>query len=120
MENKLGCCGLNCEECPVFIATVKNDAELKAKIVEEWSLLYADYLKKQLESEDITCEGCQSENTFIGCTTCEIRKCCTKKEFKTCANCDLYQSCSTLNGFFAFPHQQAKNNLDAIRASNRT
>ena len=45
---KLGCCGLNCEECPVFIATLKNDKELKAKSAKEWSTLYADYLVKPL------------------------------------------------------------------------
>ena len=26
-----GCCGLNCEECPVFIATVNDDDALRQK-----------------------------------------------------------------------------------------
>jgi hypothetical protein len=118
MENKLGCCGLNCEECPVFIATLKNDKELKAKSAKEWSTIYADYLVKSLEPEDINCEGCHSENAFVGCKTCEIKKCCGEKGFRTCASCNEYSSCGMLNGFFAFPHQQAKENLDALRNAN--
>jgi hypothetical protein len=115
MENKLGCCGLKCEECPVFIAAAINDKELKAKIVKEWSLLYADYLEKPLEPKDINCEGCHSENTFVSCKKCPMRKCCGEKGYKTCASCNEYLSCGMLNGFFAFPHQQAKENLDALR-----
>jgi hypothetical protein len=47
--NRLGCCGLNCEECPVFTATVKNDNKLRQATAVEWSKLYAGFLKKPLE-----------------------------------------------------------------------
>jgi hypothetical protein len=63
MENKLGCCGLNCEICPVFVATANCDSTLKEKIAKEWSKLYEDYLEKPLEPKDINCAGCHSKNT---------------------------------------------------------
>lgn len=120
MENKLGCCGLNCQICPVFVATANGDEALKEKTATEWSKLYADYLKKPLEPKDINCAGCQSENTFVGCRTCQMRKCCSEKGYMTCASCKEYSSCEALNGFFAFTHQQhAKENLDALRGFDR-
>ena len=52
-KNNLGCCGLNCKECPVFIGTVNNDDKLRQKTAEEWSKLYAEYLGKDLNPEDM-------------------------------------------------------------------
>ncbi len=37
---KLGYCGLNCEDCPVFVATANNDNGLRQKTAIEWSKLY--------------------------------------------------------------------------------
>jgi len=34
----LAYCGLNCAECPVFIATITNDTELKQRTADEWGL----------------------------------------------------------------------------------
>ena len=30
-------------------------------------------------------------------------------------NCDNYEKCEIVNGFFAYHHQQARDNLDQIR-----
>jgi hypothetical protein len=35
-----GCCGLTCEECPVFIAMVNTDNDLRQKTAKEWPKLY--------------------------------------------------------------------------------
>ncbi len=66
----LGYCGLNCEECPVFVATANNDNGLRQKTAREWSKLYAGQLveysgKNSLSPEDMNCSGCQSESGFL-------------------------------------------------------
>jgi hypothetical protein len=115
-KSNLGYCGLNCETCPMFVATVTNDDALRQKTVQEWSKLCGSYIGKQLELDDVNCTGCWSNNNiFVGCSNCSIRKCCQEKKFVTCANCNDYGTCEMLNGFFSVPaHQQAKTNLDNI------
>ena len=56
-KNDLGYCGLNCEDCPVFIATANDDDALRQKTAQEWSKLYAEYLGKDLKLEDVNCKG---------------------------------------------------------------
>ncbi len=117
-RQNLGCCGLNCNDCPVFIATENDDDELRQKTAKEWYKLYAEYLGKNgLKPEDMNCKGCQSESgLFIGCGNCPIRKCCREKKFNTCSSCNEYEKCEMLNGFFTVPsHQHAKDNLDRMR-----
>lgn len=118
-EQKFGYCGLNCEDCPVFIATVNNDDDLRQETAKEWSERYAQFLEKELRPEDMYCSGCKSEVgfLFIGCKKCPIRKCCKGKEYITCANCEEYEVCEILNGFFSV-HPQAKDNLDRMRMSS--
>ena len=115
----LGYCGLDCEACPVFIARVNNDDELRQKTALEWSGLYAEYLGKDLMKEDMNCSGCRGElSCFIGCTLCPIRECCRAKDLSTCASCVEYLTCEMLNGFYTVPsHQPAKANLDKIRVN---
>ena len=120
-DQALAYCGLNCERCPVLIATVRNDDQLRQKTAEEWSRLYAEILESfgmsGLKPEDMRCSGCRSEGSiFIGCAGCPIRRCCREKGLITCANCDEYESCDRLKAFYCFvAHQQAKENLDRIR-----
>ena len=37
MEKMIAFCGLNCRECPAFIATQKDDDEARKKISKEWA-----------------------------------------------------------------------------------
>lgn len=113
----LGCCGLDCEDCSVFIATTSNDDKLRQKTAEDWSKLYAEYVGKDgLKPKDMNCRGCRSGSSiFIGCLNCQIRKCCSEKKFMTCASCTQYKTCDMLKGFFTVPsHQSAKDKLDKI------
>lgn len=100
----IGFCGLNCEECPVLIATNNDDNELRHKTAKEWSELYSEYLgDRKLGIEDINCQGCRSEgDIFIGCMNCVIRGCCKEKQLSTCADCNDYNLCDKLNGFFLY------------------
>ncbi len=115
----LGCCGLNCGSCPVFIATSNNDEEMKQKVADEWSKLYSEYVSNGLKMQDINCGGCKSEeNVFVGCLNCPIRRCCGEKRYENCADCEKYETCDLLNGFYSMPsHQSAKNNLAKMRTN---
>lgn len=122
-ETDLACCGLNCLKCPVFIATARNDDELRQKTAREWTDLYAEILKTvgidRLKPEDMNCHGCRSESGhFLGCEKCPIRSCCQGKNLVTCAGCREYESCDMLKGFYSFEiHHPAKGNLDRIRSA---
>jgi len=74
----LGCCGLDCKNCPVYIAAMNNNDELRVKTAKEFSELYAGYLGgHQVKPEDVNCRGCNSESgLFIGGRLCPIKKCC--------------------------------------------
>jgi hypothetical protein len=120
-ELRFAYCGLDCSECPVFIATLKNDNDLRRKTAGEWEQLYSDYIgKKALAVEDMNCQGCQSAGDirFIGCVNCTIRKCSSGKSFGSCADCAGFAECEMLNGFFTSA-PQAKENLNRIRASKK-
>ena len=121
-EQKTAYCGLNCETCPILIATITNDNILRQKVFREWSEHYREYFKDQgmpgLKPEDMSCRGCRSDRgQFTGCTICPIRKCCREKNLESCAYCSDYEKCETLNGFYSIPeHKPAKDNLDLIRS----
>ena len=119
---RMAYCGLQCEECPVFAATVNNDDSLRKKTAKEWTKLFADYVdQKELLPTDMNCHGCQAETDchFIGCMNCPIRKCSKGRNLETCADCSEYASCEMINGFFTM-HQEAKQNLDNKRRNRDT
>ena len=53
MQKMIAFCGVICTECPVYIATQKNDDERREKVAQKWSS--ADEPRKP---EDINCDGC--------------------------------------------------------------
>jgi hypothetical protein len=123
-EQDLAYCGLDCGSCPLYISTVNNDNELRAKTFQEWSRAYGDILSKMgldaLKMEDMSCSGCKPDGIrFKGCMSCSIRQCSREKDFSTCADCDNYEKCELLSDFYGFLiHQPAKKKLDKIRLIN--
>jgi len=98
-------CGLNCSLCKAFLATQKNDDELRRKVAQEWSIT----------PEKINCYDCLTEEKpRISYTqTCTIRSCSKERKLINCAHCDDY-ACDKLAEF----HKRAPNaktNLDEIR-----
>ena len=104
-------CGLDCGECPTFLATRENDDQKRKEVAELWSKQY----QAQFNLEDINCDGCLSKNgrLFSHCTVCEIRKCGREKDLINCAHCNDYP-CQKLNNFFMMV-PQSKITLDEIR-----
>ena len=39
MKQLIACCGIDCENCDVRIATITNDDELRKKTAQKWSVM---------------------------------------------------------------------------------
>lgn len=95
---KISCCGLDCETCDAYIATINNDDVKRAEIAEKWAELY----KHAFKALDINCTGCHSDGVKIGhCSFCEVRKCCYDRGIKNCAPCEDF-ACKDLEAIFSF------------------
>ena len=109
MKEIIAYCGINCAECPAFIATQKDDYEALKKVAKEWSsesMLF--------QPEELYCDGCKSEKrVFSWCTECPIRICSRKKGYENCAYCEDY-FCDNLKMTFD-KTPTAKERLDEIR-----
>jgi hypothetical protein len=113
----LAYCGLDCSECPTFIATRTGDTALREKTAREWSKLYSPYTgRNDLRAEEMVCDGCKAaeDRLFLGCRVCGMRNCARKQNFATCAECGMFESCGQLNGFFT-QAADAKARLQALR-----
>ena len=111
MDKMIAFCGLNCTECPAFIATQKDDDKKRERVAKIWSKEF----NSEIKPEDINCGGClvESDLLFSHCKVCEIRKCGREKEVKNCAYCDVYV-CEKLTKFFDMA-PDAKITLSEIR-----
>ena len=112
MNSMIAYCGINCSECPAYIATQKNNDEARKKVAEEWQKAFNPNIKP----EDINCDGCTSDGTrhFSWCNECPIRLCAKTKSTANCAYCDDYAACDKLATFFKMA-SKAKETLDNIR-----
>jgi len=104
-------CGIDCSQCPAYVAKMNNDDELRKKTAEEWSKQFG----MQFDPIDVNCDGCTSETGvhIAYCGLCEIRICGVQNKVKNCAYCDQYV-CDKLNKWFeSVP--EAKNRLEEIK-----
>ncbi|MFX1285697.1 MAG: DUF3795 domain-containing protein [Promethearchaeota archaeon] len=112
MTEMIAYCGLNCEQCPAFIAKQTDDQALREKTAKEWS--GGGFV---VTADQINCDGCHArENTFVYCTQCAVRNCGIEKGLTTCADCSDYpytDKLETLWKQFSIPH--AKETLDKLR-----
>lgn len=111
MEKMVGYCGIICSDCPVLVATQKDDDSERKRVAELFTRQYG----KEYKSEDINCDGCLSDGSriFSYCGICEIRKCGREKKVKNCGFCADYP-CERLSKLFA-EYSKAKETLDGIR-----
>ena len=93
MSEMLAYCGLLCNECLAYKATVNNDQEMREKTAESWSKMFGGDIK----AEDINCMGCSSDVLFSHCKVCEIRSCATEKALSNCGGCDSF-ACDKVEG----------------------
>lgn len=82
--DQISCCGIICNECPVYIATQRDDDTMRKYLAHEYSFEGAVFYPK-----DIVCHGCHTvsaDHNKFG-RSCKIRKCCKEKHVKICAEC---------------------------------
>ena len=110
METIIACCGLDCTQCPAFIAKRDNNDELRKTTAREWSQQF----KVEFAPESIDCSGCRTTGMHGPyCVMCQIRICCIGKGLLTCAHCADYgcEKLAKVHGMDA----QCKARLDDIR-----
>lgn len=112
MARILGVCGLECSDCPAYIAYKTDDNELREKTAKQWSEWYSADIKP----ESINCVGCMEdgEPKVYHCSQCEVRACGLKKKVVSCSACDEY-ICERIQKYFEFLPPEAKENLDELR-----
>ncbi|MFW9853249.1 MAG: DUF3795 domain-containing protein [Candidatus Thorarchaeota archaeon] len=109
-------CGINCLECPAYIAKRTDDMELREKTAREWS-----GPEEPIKPEDINCDGCLilDKELFKYCNSCQVRICGLEKEVQNCAHCDDY-SCEKLEGLWnMFKMIEPKERLQGIRRNRK-
>ena len=106
MKNMIGYCGLDCEKCDAYIATINNDQSLREKTAKLWAKLN----NAQILPEHINCEGCRVEGikTVFCNNLCKIRQCGLKKGIATCGDCSELENCNTIQPIIS-------NNPDALK-----
>jgi hypothetical protein len=118
MDAMIAYCGLECDTCPIHLATLEQDVSRQGKmrilIAEQLSKIYGTSPKPEIITD---CDGCKTVNgrLFNGCADCEIRKCAILKKMTNCAYCCDY-ACNKLKKHFAVD-PGAQNRLEEIRRS---
>lgn len=108
MKKLIGFCGLDCEKCDAYIATLNNDDALREKTAKLW----AELNNAPILPEHINCHGCRADGvkTVFCDSLCAIRKCSLNKGIPTCSACAMMDSCETL-AVITGTNAEAKNNL---------
>lgn len=111
MYEGMAYCGLDCVNCPAYLATQSGDMVALARVAARWS----SDTGMDITTESILCDGCKSGsermNTFCG--VCAIRDCAERRGLFTCAHCEEYP-CERLADFPAY-EAEGKAHLDKIR-----
>ncbi|MFX1377290.1 MAG: DUF3795 domain-containing protein [Promethearchaeota archaeon] len=109
MNRLIAFCGINCSECPAYLATQKGNFDEIKMIAKEWSNESMSF-----KPEEIYCDGCNSTGRiFSWCSECSIRSCCQEKGFQNCAYCKDYVCDNLKMTFERTP--SAKEILDKIK-----
>lgn len=91
MKQMIAYCGLDCEKCDAYIATINNDNALREKTAKLW----AEMNNAPITAEMINCKGCRMDGlkTPFCDSMCEIRQCALKKDIDTCGDCSKMRTC---------------------------
>ena len=115
MDEIIAYCGLNCTECPAYVATQSGDPAAVEKVAAQWREAFN---MPDLTAESVICDGClaQASGRLSGyCATCAVRACAVERAVINCAHCADY-ACEKLTGFWVHA-PEAKATLEQIRAA---
>lgn len=107
MRNKIAYCGLDCEKCDAYLATIHNDQALREKTAKLW----AELNHAPILPEHINCEGCRADGAkTVYCESlCAVRQCALKKGVPTCGSCTEVETCRTVGEVFANTSEAREN-----------
>ena len=108
MRDMIGYCGLDCEACDAYLATIHDDQALREKTARLW----AELNHAPILPEHINCEGCRAGRmkTVYCESLCGIRQCALKKGVATCGGCPELESCRTVEEILSH-YPDAQENL---------
>ena len=108
MKDMIAYCGLNCEKCDAYLATIHDDQVLREKTAKLW----AELNQAPILPEHINCQGCRVEGvkTVFCDSLCEIRQCALKKGVATCGDCPELENCQ-IGGAVISNNPEALENL---------
>ena len=116
MSSLIAYCGLDCESCPIHLATLQQDSQTKRNMRIDIARLCRETYGIHLLPEAVTdCDGCQSATgrIFSGCANCDIRPCAMGRKVSSCAYCKEYPCNQLQKHFQSDPTSQAR--LEALR-----
>ena len=99
MRDMIAYCGLDCEKCDAYLATINDDQALREKTAKLWSELnHAPILP-----EHINCQGCRVDGVkTVYCESlCGIRQCALQKGVTTCGDCPELENCQTVGALLS-------------------
>ena len=107
MKQMIAYCGLDCEKCEAYIATIHNDEELRKKVAKEWSEMNGVAITPEM----INCLGCRVDGvkTPYCASLCPVRQCALKKNVETCGDCEKLGSCEAIAPILSFSEEARKN-----------
>lgn len=99
MREMIAYCGLDCEKCDAYLATIHDDQALREKTAKLWAALN----NAPILPEHINCHGCRvSGMKTVYCESlCAIRQCAVKKGVTTCGDCPSFETCQTVGMIIA-------------------
>lgn len=109
MKKMIAYCGLDCEKCDAYLATLNNDDALRTKTAKLW----AEMNNAPITPEMINCRGCRADGikTPFCESMCGIRRCAMKKGVETCGKCAEIGKCRTVGAILESSPEARKNLL---------
>ena len=110
MNKMIAYCGLDCEKCDAYLATIRDDQALREKTAKAW----AELNQAPILPEHINCLGCRADGvkTVFCDSLCQIRQCALNKGVETCGGCPEMGRCGTVGQIHASA-PEARDNLMA-------
>ena len=107
MRDMIGYCGLDCEKCDAYLATVNDDQALREKTAKLW----AELNNAPILPEHINCQGCRVEGmkTVFCDSLCGVRQCALKKGVATCGDCSDLETCQIVGEVISSNPEAFKN-----------
>ena len=108
MKDMIAYCGLDCEACAAYLATVHDHQAQR----EHTASLWAELNHAPILPEHINCMGCRVDGvkTVYCDSLCPIRQCALKKRAATCGDCPEVDRCQTVGAIFS-TRPEARENL---------